>query len=60
MYTRGVPPVFKKMGYLIDESSSNDDKYKHRLDRSRVCSPVSWFYRKTNIAICVLDCSLGV
>lgn len=28
MYTRGVPPVFKKMGYLIDESSSNDDKYK--------------------------------
>jgi len=28
MYTRGVPPVFKKMGYLIDESSSNEDKYK--------------------------------
>lgn len=28
MYTRGVPPVFKKMGYLIDESASNDDKYK--------------------------------
>jgi len=28
MYTRGVPPVFKKMGYLIDESSSNENKYK--------------------------------
>jgi hypothetical protein len=28
VYTRGIPPVFKKMGYLIDESSSNDDKYK--------------------------------
>lgn len=28
MYTRGIPPVFKKMGYLIDESASNDDKYK--------------------------------
>ena len=28
LYTRGIPPVFKKMGYLIDESASNDDKYK--------------------------------
>jgi hypothetical protein len=28
MYTRGIPPVFKKMGYLIDESATNDDKYK--------------------------------
>jgi hypothetical protein len=27
MYTRGVPPVFKKMGYLIDDNAS-DDKYK--------------------------------
>ncbi len=27
MYTRGVPPVFKKMGYLIDENAT-DDKYK--------------------------------
>jgi hypothetical protein len=27
VYTRGVPPVFKKMGYLIDENAS-DDKHK--------------------------------
>jgi len=27
MYTRGVPPVFKKMGYLIDDNAT-DDKYK--------------------------------
>ena len=27
MYTRGVPPVFKKMGYLVDDNAT-DNKYK--------------------------------
>ena len=39
--TRGYPSAFKKIGYLIDESANNDDKYKFMLLMGRQKYPGS-------------------
>lgn len=44
VYTRGYPEGYKKMGLLIDETATNDDKYKFMILVGRPKFPRSTIY----------------